>query len=213
MERVASAEHCIPAIADKVRSLDERIEGLEGQLDGKAVCQAVLDVYGIDYCAVSVLHKDIAPLVKDVSDPSVAAIDLYLQQCTELLDGPLIRKMMNGLFGTNLEGIAALDRTRISLFTKGQWIAKKENDLFAIHTGLDDVDVKIIPTAYFAEQTGCDELPEALAARLHALGYRFTEAIGAYYYSNPEGISVPDDFKSRTIRSINEVADQYFRHI
>lgn len=213
MERVAPAEHQIPAIADKVAVMDERIEALKDRLEGKAICQAVLDVYGIDYCVVPVLHKEVAPLVKGIPDPSIAAIDLYLQQCTEPLDGPVIRKMMNQLFGTNLEGIAALSRTRISLFTKGQWIAKKDKDLFAIHTGREDIDVKVIPTAYFAEQTGSDSLPEPLSARLSALGYRFNEAIGAYYYSNPEGVSVPDAFKGKTIGSINEVTDRYFSHI
>jgi hypothetical protein len=207
------AEYHIPAIADKVNAMDERIEAMKDRLEGKAICQTVLDVYGIDYCIVPVLDKEIAPLVKGRPDASIAAIDLYLSRCPEPLDGPVIRKMMNGLFGTNLEGIAALSRTRISLFTKGQWIAKKDKDLFAIHTGREDIDVKVIPTLYFVEQTGRDELPEALAARLYALGYRFNEAIGAYYYSNPEGVSVPDAFKGKTIGSINEVTEQYFSHL
>lgn len=213
MERLAAVKHNIPAMEDKVRAMDERIEAFAGRPKADAICQTVLEVYGIDYRIVPVLHKEFAPRVKGASDPSVAAIKLYLSNCSEPLDGPVIRKMMNQLFGTNLEGIASLSRTRISLFTKGQWIAKKEKDLFAIHTGREDVDVKVIPTEYFIEKTGCPSLPEALADRLSALGYRFNESIGAYYYSNPEGVSVPDDFKGKTIRSIVEVTEQYFSHL
>lgn len=213
MERMVPNEHRIPAIDDKVRAMDERIEAFTGRPEGKAICQTVLEVYGIDYCVVPVLHKEIAPLVKSVTDPSIAAIELYLSRCTEPLDGPVIRKMMNQLFGTNLEGIAALSRTRICLFTKGQWIAKKDKDLFAIHTGREDIDVKVIPTLYFIEKTGCHSLPEVLADRLYALGYRFNETIGAYYYSNPEGVSVPDAFKGKTIGSIVEVTEQHFSHL
>lgn len=213
MERMLPAESKIPAIADKVGAMDERIQAFTGTLEGKAICQTVLDVYGINYCIVPVLDKEIGPLVKGHPDASIAAIDLYLSRCSEPLDGPVIRKMMNRLFGTNLEGIASLSRTRISLFTKGQWIAKKEKDLFAIHTGREDIDVKVIPTQYFIEKTGCTVLPEALAVRLYALGYRFNPAIGAYYYSNPEGVSVPDAFKGKTIGSINEVTEQHFSQL
>lgn len=213
MERMGPAEHKIPAIDAKVHAMDERIEALSGRLEADAVCQTVRDVYGIDYCAVPVLHKEFAPLVKGESEPSIAAIKLYMSRCKEPLDGPVVRKMMNQLFGTNLEGIAALSRTRICLFTKGQWIAKKDKDLFAIYTGREDIDVKVIPTDYFIEKTGCHSLPEPLADRLYTLGYRFNEAIGAYYYSNPEGVSVPDDFKSKTIGSIVEVTELYFSHL
>lgn len=213
MEQTLPASLLALPADDKLAAMDERISAITEKASGETICSIVFDVFGIDYRKVPVLHNEIAPLVKENPTASAAAIELYIDRHGVRANGPEIRGMMNQLFGTNLEGIAALSQTRICLFSKNQWIAKKDKDLFAIHTGHEDVDVKIIPTRYFTEKTGCATLPEPLIQRLCLMGYRYNEDISAYYYRNPEGVSVPDAFKGKTIGSIIEVTKEHFSHL
>ena len=196
--------------SSKIDRMDARVSKMADGLDGHAVCRLVHEVFGIDYRKVPVLEKGIGRLVKASSNPSFAAIDHWMALYGAPQDGPGIRKMMNYLFGTNLEGIAALSRTRISLFSKGQWIARKEGDLFEIHTGYEDVDVKVIPSAFFSAQTGLQKLPAALEQALAVTGYTYNKRIGAFYYCNPAGKSVPDSFKHQTVHTIIAVTNEFF---
>ena len=199
--------------ADKTERMDAIVRNSGGALDGDKICRIVYEAFGIDYCKVPVLEKEIGMLVKENDNASTAAIDYYLATCENAADGPGIRKMMNELFGTNLEGIAALSRTRISLYSKGQWIARKDGDLFEIHTGFEDIDVKVIPSAFFTAQTGFHKLPDPLEQALCTLGYTFNYQISAFYYCNPEGRSVPDHFKRQTVNAIIAVTNEHYSQL
>lgn len=199
--------------ACKTERMDAIVRNSGGPLNGDQICRIVYEAFGIDYCKVPVLEKEIGQLVKEDENPSVAAIDHYLTTHENPADGTGIRKMMNELFGTNLAGIAALSRTHISLFSKGQWIARKKGDLFEIHTGYADVDVKVIPSAFFTSQTGLHTLPGSLEQALAALGYTFNDQINAYYYYNPDGTPVSDHFKRQTIGAIIACTNEYYSYI
>lgn len=199
--------------ADKTERMDALVRNFGGALNGDKICRIVYEAFGIDYCRVPVLEKEIGLLVKEDDNASTAAIDHYLATRENAADGPGIRKMMNELFGTNLEGIAALSRTRISLYSKGQWIARKDGDLFEIHTGFQDVDVKVIASAFFILHTGLHRLPDPLERALGALGYSFNYQIGALYYCNPEGRSVPDHFKRQTVNAIIAVTNEHYSQL
>ncbi|MFC0188724.1 hypothetical protein ACFFJY_10530 [Fictibacillus aquaticus] len=127
-------------------------------------------------------------------------LDHYLGQHHN--SGSGIRAAINMIFGMNIEGIATLAAARIALYSKGQWISKTNKDLVAVYTGKGDIDVEIRPTPYFTEKTGLTNLPENLQELLQNLGFSFHEEKGAYYYCNPEGESVPDDFKTKTMNTI-----------
>lgn len=199
--------------ANKTERMDAIVRNSNDALDGDKICRIVYEAFGIDYCKVPVLEKEIGMLVKEDDNASTAAIDHYLATRENATDGPGIRKMMNELFGTNLEGIAALSRTRISLYSKGQWIARKDGDLFEIHTGFEDVDVKVIPSAFFSMQTGLHKLPAPLEQALGAFGYTFNYQISAFYYCNPEGRSVPDHFKRQTVNAIIAVTNEHYSQL
>lgn len=196
----------------KSEMMDKYLDAYEGKISGTVICEAVDSAFGIDL--------DKAPILKDndiegfTSAPgklsSREVIDLYLQQSDEKQTGPVIRQLINKIFGVNLEGISALEGAKISLYSKDQWIVHHEKDLFVVHTGIGDIDVKIYPTTYFIEQTGSAALPEDLQQLLLELGYTYNEEIGSYYYSNPTGEAVPDSFKGKTMRAIGKVVTESF---
>jgi hypothetical protein len=132
----------------------------------------------------------------------VEVMDLYLEYYGKKIEGPEIRRVINQIFGVNLDGISSLEGSGVSIFSKNQWISQYDNDLFVVHTGLTDVDVWVYPTEYFTEQTGLTELPTGLQNGLMALGFEYSEEKGTLYYANPTGESVPDQFKGHTLGTI-----------
>ena len=142
-----------------------------------------------------------------------AAIDAYLEHCGNEVTGAEIRKMINQTFAINLDALSALEGSKISLYSKNQWMVQHEKDLFEVHTGTADIDARIIPTTYFIEQTGSGELPIELINALISLGYYFEENNGSYYYSNPTGEPVPDAFKGQTMMAIRKAILQFYSHL
>ena len=134
-----------------------------------------------------------------------AAIDAYLEHGGNEVTGAEIRKMINQTLAINLDALSALEGSKISLYSKNQWMVQHEKDLFAVHTGTGDIDARILPTNYFIEQTGSGELPIELINDLISLGFYFEENNGSYYYSNPTGEPVPDAFKGQTMMAIRKV--------
>ncbi|MFG6150475.1 hypothetical protein [Halobacillus sp. B23F22_1] len=148
-------------------------------------------------------------VIKSLS--KVEVMDLYLQDYGERISAGEIRRMILDIFGVHLEGISALEKLRISLFSKGQWIAQKPSDLFVVYTGAGDVDVNIYPAQYFIEKTGTTQLPEALTFKLEGLGYTPIES--GYYYRHPDGKGVPLSFKDQTIAAIGEVVMTTYKNL
>jgi len=144
---------------------------------------------------------------------SETILDLYLDHHHYKVTGTEVRTMINHFFGMNLVGIASLGTSRISLFSKNQWLVKNEKDLFVIHTGIRDVDVKIYTTSYFVKQTGSKDLPAELKQSLTQIGFSYNEAISNYYFINPSGQSVSNAFKGQTIGAINAVTNELYNHL
>lgn len=194
-------------VLSKKEVMDQYLYSLEGIIGTKEICQAVNGIFGLDLLTKLMLPDAIAslsPLGGNDLSPKLA-IDSYLNQFNRNLTGNEIREMINHLFGINLDGISSLENSGISLYSKGQWIARQDFDLFVVHTGIGDIDVKVIPTAYFTKKTGLDHLPESLQQDLSELGFYYNDEVGALYYANPSGQAVPDAFKRKTMGAIMKV--------
>ena len=142
-----------------------------------------------------------------------AAIDAYLEQCGNKVTGAEIRKMINHTFSINLDALSALEGAKISLYSKNQWMLRHEKDLFVVHTGTGDVDVSIVPTSYYTDQTGSSELPIDLINALISLGFYYEKNKGSYYFSNLTGEPVSDAFKGKTIMAITKVIQHSCSHL
>ncbi|WP_391119292.1 hypothetical protein [Psychrobacillus sp. L3] len=191
----------------KIEEMDKYLNSFGKQVASSDICKALDFIFGIHLEEVPVLDKTF------LETTPKAAIDMYMYQYEQEMTCIEIRTMLNQIFGINLVGIDTLGRQRISLFTKGQWFVQNEKDLFIIHTGVNDVDVKILPTAYFKRQTGLSVLPEDLQHSLSSLGFYYDDKIQDFYFLNPNNESVQDQFKGQTIGAIVEVIQKDYSHL
>jgi hypothetical protein len=181
---------------------DEEVRGLK-----KAV---IMDKY-LASLGVTVSSSDIFFAIKTIFDIDLTtkpvlsneSLEQYLNHSE--VTGAKIREIINDIYGVNLDAISSLEGSRISLFSKGQWIVQNDRDLFVVHTGIRDIDARVYPTTFFMERTGLSELPDQLKQSLTKLGYDYDESIGSYFYSNPTGDPVPDSFKGRTMGALIDV--------
>lgn len=208
-------------VMSKTELMDEYLSSQE-KITSSEICKVVDQVFGIDLDQVVILDKKIKELAQvslltkfgvPVTSKSKFAIDLHLKQQGNDLTGEEVRTMLNQIFGINLNGISALDSQRISLFSKGQWVVHNDKDLFIVHTGTDDIDVKVMPTDYFTEHTGLDRLPDSLQQALLDIGFHYNEKIGTYYFCDVNGYSVPDKFKGQTLGAIAEIIDRNYSYM
>lgn len=206
----------------KIEMMDKYLSITGEKITSTEICKAVEQIFGIDLDMVVVLDKGMAGALPvsattffdtPMKSQSRVAMDTYLEKHGNDLTGGEIRVMLNRIFGINLDGIAALGEKRISLFSKGQWVVRNEKDLFIVHTGTEDIDVKVLPTEYFTEHTGLDMLPEDLQKALVNLGFYYDEKIGSYYFCEANGHAVADKFKGQTLGEITEIIDKYFLFI
>jgi hypothetical protein len=195
----------------KVATMDKYLDSY-----GKAICSS--DIFEV-VNSVFEINLDKAPILTKVdtiesfsskgeNSMSRIVMDSYLNQYDKETTGADIRAMINEIFGVNLEAISSLEGARISLYSKDQWVVQHEKDLFVVHTGTGDTDVKIYPTKYFTEQTGLEKLPTDLEILLTDLGYSFNEEMSSYYFLNPTGEAIPDVFKGETMGVILKVIHQ-----
>lgn len=184
-------------VMTKVEIMDKLFDSYQ-KITSFEICSIVKSIFKLDLTTKPVLYKELA------GDTAKMAVDSALAQYGRNVSGAEVRKIINQFFGINLDAISSLDGSRISLFSKDQWVIRHDQDLFAVHTGSGDVDVKIFPTDYFTEQTGLKELPEDLRQSLSSMGFYYDEKIGSYYYSNPSGEAIPDAFKGQTIGAIRK---------
>ncbi|MBO1510176.1 hypothetical protein [Metabacillus bambusae] len=131
-------------------------------------------------------------------------MDLFLKKYNIDTYEEMIR-IVNLIYGINLPGISSLEDSRISLYSKNQWLLQKDTNLFVVYTGKGDIDVKVYPTPYYIKQTGLTVLPQELQKALLNLGFRFDVEKEAYYYQNPSGETVSDSFKGQTLNAIRAV--------
>ncbi|MCQ6277139.1 hypothetical protein JMM81_19885 [Bacillus sp. V3B] len=200
----------------KAAMMDKYLDSYGKTISSSIICEVVNSIFGMNLDEAPILTKvDTVEGLSSTGDKLMSrlVIDSHLKQSGEEITGVNIRGMINEIFGVNLEAISSLEGARISLYSKDQWVVHQEKDLFVVHTGTGDVDVKIYPTTYFTEQTGVAELPTDLQHLLIALGYSYNEGIGRYYFSNPTGEAVPDAFKGQTIAAISKVIQQSFSNL
>ncbi|MDR9853582.1 hypothetical protein RJP21_08215 [Paenibacillus sp. VCA1] len=210
---------------NKAELMDAYLQSFDREPTGNVIHGVVQRLFGIDLDHVSLLpeaeHEIQAAggLQQSGTHPDGSTpvpreiIDIKLATGGKRWSGPEIRRLLNSLFGVNLDAISALDQAKISLFSKGQWVVRKDHDLFVVYTGEGDVDVSVYPTAYFLEQTGMDGLPEDLNQALTDLGYRPDGERKSLYYADPDGRPVPDAFKGQTMGAIMAAIRNSYSHL
>jgi hypothetical protein len=186
----------------KAEAMDSLMESSEQGINSSEIITIIHQAFNIDL--ESALDLPASPR---------AVIEEYLERCGNKVTGGEIRKMINETLRINLEAISALEGARISIFSKNKWIIQDDKDLFVVHTGTGDLDVRITPTSYFSEQTGSSELPVDLINALVALGFYYEEKIGGYYFSNPTGDAIPDAFKGQTMMAVRKVIHDSYSHL
>jgi hypothetical protein len=199
----------------KVDIMDKFFDSYQGKVTSSEICRIVSSIFKFDLETKHVLSKELveAEVVAPSESTAKMAIDSGLAQFGKTVTGAEVRKLINQIFGINIDAISSLDGSRISLFSKDQWVLRQEQDLFVVHTGSGDVDVKVFPTDYFTERTGLKELPEDLQKSLTRVGFYFDEKAGSYYYSNPSGEAIPDAFKGQTIGAILKVIHHSYQNL
>lgn len=191
----------------KIKVMDKYLSAFE-KISTAEICKVVNKVFGIDLETVSSNKMDTS-----IASQSRMTMDKYLEQCGNRITGEEISNMLNQILGINLHAIDALEQERISLYSKGQWVVQNDRDLFIVYTGIHDVDVKVFPTKYFTEQTGLDVLPSDLQHSLSRIGFHYDKKMQSYYFANPTGQAVSDQFKGQTIGAIVEVIHRLYSHL
>ncbi|NYF23626.1 hypothetical protein [Sporosarcina sp. JAI121] len=199
----------------KIEMMDDYLERFEGKMSGSGISKVVKEVFGIDLDAMErLINERLGSFELQWESTTLplshVVIDSYLDHHGRDMTGTEVRGMINHFFGVNLDGIASLEKARISIYSKGQWIVQHANDLFVIHTGAGDTDVKIFSTDYFTEKTGSNELPSELRQSLLRLGFSYDEKMGSCHFSTSTGQAVPDAFKGQTIGTIVEFIHNYY---
>jgi len=197
----------------KAEMMDKYLDSYGKRISSSEICHVVDLMFKINLDETPILSKEKEEVDGVSSSIGREVIDSHLNQYDRDITGAEIRKIINEIFGVNLEAISSLEGARISLYSKGQWIVQHEKDLFVVYTGASDVDVKVFPTNYFTEQTGLVELPSDLQHALTSIGYYFDEKIDSYYFLNPTGEAVPDAFKGKTIGAILGVIQHSFSNL
>ncbi|MEB9502505.1 hypothetical protein P4J13_00740 [Bacillus anthracis] len=200
---------------NKVELMDKHLDSHQGKITSTEICNIVMSIFKFDLTTKPVLSKEwiMARSGSSTENIAIKAIDSTLSHYGKKVTGIEIRQLINQIFGINLDAISSLEGARISLFSKNQWVVRDEQDLFVVHTGLGDVDVKVFPTDYFTEQTGLEELPKDLKRSLTNFGFSCDERAGCYYYSNPSGEAIPDEFKGQIIGTILKVIHNSYQSL
>jgi hypothetical protein len=207
----------------KVQVMDLYLSSFGSKLKGNEVRLAAKEIFGIDLNLVSkndygsklnvypesvmeslrISFKEKPESIKldarimELSKNKV--MDRYIKENGYSLTGAENRKLINQIFGVNLDGISTLEHSQLAIQSKGQWILKSDTDLFILASSLDDVDVSVYATDYFEEVTGSSQLPESLKTNLINLGFTYNEELNLLYYKNPTNESVPDAFKGQVL--------------
>ena len=198
----------------KVTTMDCYLVSQGKAIDSSDVCEAVKKVFEIDLEQAPILHIPETIDLHPNNELTVKVVlDAYINHAKEAITGEGIRQFINDIFGVNLNAISALDEARISIYSKNQWIVQNEQDLFIVHTSNKDVDVEILPTNYFKEQTKLEGIPNNLQRLLRKLGYQYDRNEGSCKYSNPSGIPVADKFKGQTMEVVKKVIQESYFNI
>lgn len=200
----------------KAEIMDKYFDSFEDKIDSSEICRFVMSIFNFDLDIKPVVSNELEKamsLKEETGISSRIVIDSYLHQDEKKVTGAAIRRIINQIFGINLDAISSLEGARISLYSKDQWVVQDDKDLFVVHTGNDDIDVKIYPTKYFTEQTGLDTLPDDLQHSLSSMGYYYNEEMNSFYFKNPSGEPVTDAFKGQTMGAIMNIMKQSYTNL
>ncbi|WKA53605.1 hypothetical protein [Planococcus shixiaomingii] len=210
----------------KVQVMDHYLTSFGDKIKGNEVRRAVEDVFYIDLSYISKMDygsklaiypnnvmeslrisfdEKATSTTKDADIMKLAkneVMDRYIKVHGYSLTGAEARKLINQIFGVNLDGISTLEHSQLAINSKGQWILKSDTDLFILESSLDDVDVSVYATEYFEELTGSKQLPDSLKSKLINMGFTYNESTELLYYKNPANESVPDAFKGQVLGTI-----------
>ncbi|MET3575207.1 hypothetical protein ACFFIY_08990 [Bhargavaea ullalensis] len=188
---------------DRIQLLDETLAGLDGKdrmAASEEICRAVKELFGFDYHRIPILLE----VDEEQSNCSVLAEEL---KNLPALTGEHVRPLLLRMFGTNLDGIVAIEKAPVSIRSKDNWVKRHDGDLVMITGGYRDLDVVVSPTDEFVTVTGNEHLSEELIRRLESIGY--VKRDGHAFYEDPEGKPIPVDFKTKTIATITEYFEEF----
>ncbi|MGB2993609.1 MAG: hypothetical protein WBB47_13330, partial [Paenisporosarcina sp.] len=133
----------------------------------------------------------------------------YIEVHEYSLTGAECRVLINQIFGVNLDGISGLEHSKVSIYSKGQWILQGDTNLFIVSSSLDDVELYVTTTDYYEESVGSNQLPDSLKQKLIIIGFTYDVDQNRFVYRNPTNESVPDAFKGKVIGTVLESVAEF----
>jgi hypothetical protein len=206
--------------------MDKYFQGSGKRLTGPEVREAVERIYRIDVNYVSKMNygSSLFTYGREIMEPVRISLGLPIHSHerdneimrmskNEVLDRVLkssgfqmtgweVRRIINHIYGINLDGISALENSGISIFSKGQWIIRSSRDLFVIASSPDDVEIYVFTAPFYRKYYGQRGIPKTLAQDLEKLEFVYDKTHGHYKWFNPTGESAPDVFKTEAISSL-----------
>lgn len=195
----------------KIEAMDRYFSAEKVKVTTESITHFIQHAFYIDLDKAYLLDTETE---KNLIEPSPkAAITWCIENQPQDWTGEQIRILLKKLFGINTNGISNIENKRISLYSKKQWILKQDNDLFVVSTGVKDVDVYILATDYFKQETGLEGLPEDLHENLNTLGFTYNQEKMCYYYCTGNDQPVEDSFKGQVLNSLIEVVNRRYNHL
>jgi hypothetical protein len=221
-EKITSVMESMP----KVEVMDEYIKSFGNKVRGEEIRAAVKEIFGADLNYTS--EKNYGSQLSKYNDSVMESLrislnvdsnsseldtqimamtknevmDRYIEVHDYSLTGAQSRVLINQIFGVNLDGISSLEHSKVSIYSKGQWILQSDTDLLIVSSSLDDVELYVATTNYFEETSGSKQFPESLKQNLISIGFSYDADLNQYVYRNPTNESVPDAFKGQVLGSV-----------
>ena len=217
----------------KVELMDRYLKSVGHKTNGKEIREAVKVVFGADLNYISEKNYGSKLSVYNVAvmeslrisinvdsnsnecDAQIMAMtkneimDRYIEVHEYSLTGAECRVLINQIFGVNLDGISGLEHSKVSIYSKGQWILQGDSDLLNVSSSLDDVELYVGTTNYYNETTGSDQLPDSLKQKLMSIGFSYNPEQNRFVYRNTTNESVPDAFKGQVIGNVLECVSEF----
>ncbi|MGB5945637.1 hypothetical protein [Paenisporosarcina sp.] len=217
----------------KVEKMDRYLKSVGNKTNGKEVRETVKVVFGADLNYISEKNYGSNLSVYNIAvmeslrislnvdsnssecDAQIMAMtknevmDRYIEVHEYSLTGAECRVLINQIFGVNLDGISGLEHSKVSIYSKGQWILQGDTNLFIVSSSLDDVELYVTTTDYYEESVGSNQLPDSLKQKLISIGFTYDADQNRFIYRNPTNESVPDAFKGQVIGNVLESVAEF----
>lgn len=181
---------------NKSQQLEQSLVAYGNTLSTAEVFHIVQEIFGFDL--------DQVPLLTPGYHSQRSACDDRLAQLNGQYTKRDICRIVNELYGVNLEALCALEGAQLSLFAKGRWVITSAEDFFVVYSGNRDRLARVFTTPYYAEQNGSSVAPEGLRQTLVGMGYTRDETGSVFVYETTDDTPVPDAFKGQTIGALRQ---------